>query len=107
MKLNGLRNDIEFVFSGTSSNNLAVRVGSSEHANGGKVIKLKRYVQQPKYNSAKIDFDFSLLELAESLTFNDQIQPVALPKAHLRIPDGTLCLISGWGNEYLNLLLNS
>lgn len=76
-----------------------VRVGSTTHRSGGKIIALKRIVRHPKHNASIADFDFSLLELAEPLTFSDQIQPVPLPKANAKIRDGTNVLVSGWGNE--------
>lgn len=86
-------------FSGISAEDLAVRVGSSAHASGGSIIKLKRYVQHEKYNPMITDFDYSLLELAEPLTFNKAIRAITLPDADTRIADGTKCRVSGWGKK--------
>lgn len=79
-------------------NDLAVRVGSSRHRSDGSVIKLNRVVEHKRWNSRDLDYDFALLELAQSLTYSDQIQQVALPKASTKIADGTKSLVSGWGN---------
>lgn len=81
---------------------LSIRVGSSKYASGGKLIKLKKYITHPKYSAGRFDFDFSLLELSEQLQFGDQIQPIALPKEDLKIPDGAMCEISGWGKNTIN-----
>lgn len=86
-------------FSGISADDLAVRVGSSAYASGGSIIKLKRYVQHAKYNPMITDFDYSLLELAEPLSFNKGIRAIGLPDADTRISDGTMCRVSGWGNK--------
>lgn len=86
-----------FVCSGISSNTLSVRVGSSKHTNNGSIIKLKNYVIHPKYNGLRLDYDFSLLELEDAIEFNDKVQPITLPNQDLKIPDGTMCEISGWG----------
>uniref|UniRef100_A0A182QTY3 trypsin n=1 Tax=Anopheles farauti TaxID=69004 RepID=A0A182QTY3_9DIPT len=77
---------------------LAVRIGSSKHASEGTVVKIARVVQHSRYNDATIDFDYSLLELETELTFNDKVQPIALPKQDESIEDGTLTTVSGWGN---------
>ncbi|KFB42844.1 trypsin [Anopheles sinensis] len=77
---------------------LSVRYGSSKHAAGGTVVAVKRVVMHPGYNSATIDYDFSLLELESEVTFSDSVQPVALPKQDEEVEDGTLTTVSGWGN---------
>lgn len=76
---------------------LSVRVGSSWHANGGQIIKIDRIVNHPKYHFPAYDYDFSLLHLSETLKFNDVVQPIDLPDEHTEIPDGTLCITTGWG----------
>lgn len=62
---------------------ITVRVGSSSHQDGGYIIKLKGFpVQHPEYDTHSLDFDFSLLESDEPLTFSGQIQSIALPEAN-------------------------
>ncbi|XP_059622965.1 trypsin-1-like [Phlebotomus argentipes] len=75
-----------------------LRVGSSYHAKGGKVVNVKRIVQHPQWNPQTIDYDFALLELAETLTFSEACQPVDLPEQDQDVEDGALLLVSGWGN---------
>jgi trypsin len=82
---------------GSSANALRVRVGSSQHAEGGQLVNVKRVVQHEKFNYNTIDFDFSLLELAEELEFDTVKQKVKLPEQDEPVKDGTLCEVTGWG----------
>ncbi|XP_055316131.1 trypsin-4-like [Sitodiplosis mosellana] len=81
----------------SSSGSYSVRVGSSRHASGGSIIKVKKVYQHEKYNPSITDFDFSLLELAEPLTFGNAIKSIALPNEDIKIADGIDALVSGWG----------
>lgn len=87
--------------SNSSASYLSLRIGSSYRRSGGSIVNLSRVVQHKNYNPSRIDFDFSLLELSKPLTFNDQIQPIALPEADTVIQDGAVCLVSGWGENVL------
>lgn len=66
------------------------------------MIKVNRVVQHKKYNSNTVDYDYALLELAESLQFSNEVEAVALPNADTRVADGTKSLVSGWGNKIHN-----
>lgn len=77
---------------------ITVRLGSSENESGGVLHKVKRIVQHKQFNAKTIDYDYSLLELVNSIDFNDNTKPVALPSAEDRVSDNTTCLVSGWGN---------
>lgn len=83
---------------------LAVRVGSSAHGSGGMKIKIKRSVRHPNNSFFRNDYDFSLLELDQSLSFNERIQPIALPDVDTKIADGTMCRVSGWGKNAIKKL---
>ncbi|XP_031633643.1 trypsin-3-like [Contarinia nasturtii] len=83
---------------GTPADAFGVRVGTSLRYSG-KLIGVKRIINHEKFNMIFPDFDFTLLELAEPLTFSESIQPIALADADLKIEDGTMCLISGWGKS--------
>jgi len=78
-----------------------VRVGAHDLRNNeanAKTIAIKRIVSHPRYNANNLQNDFCLLELAESLTFNEHVQPVCLADA----ADGFTnqeCFITGWGND--------
>nr|AAB37260.1 early trypsin precursor [Culex quinquefasciatus]AAK50138.1 early trypsin [Culex quinquefasciatus] len=75
-----------------------IRVGSSEKGSGGQILKLKRIVQHPQYDGSIIDYDFSLLELAEELELDDSHTTIALPEQDEPVTDGAICRVSGWGN---------
>lgn len=78
-------------------NAFGIRAASSMFASGGTVIKVKKYINHPKNGEVAFDYDFSLLELAEPIQFNDRMQPIALPEEDLKVPDDAMCEISGWG----------
>ncbi|XP_317174.3 trypsin-5 [Anopheles gambiae] len=73
-----------------------VRVGSSEHASGGTVIRVARIVPHPMHGS-KNNYDIALLELKNELTFSEKVQPIALPEQDEPIEEGTMGIVSGWG----------
>nr|P35037.5 RecName: Full=Trypsin-3; Flags: Precursor [Anopheles gambiae] len=77
---------------------LAVRLGSSRHASGGTVVRVARVLEHPNYDDSTIDYDFSLMELESELTFSDVVQPVSLPDQDEAVEDGTMTIVSGWGN---------
>ncbi|XP_050078328.1 trypsin-5-like [Anopheles maculipalpis] len=74
-----------------------VRVGSSEHASGGTVMKLARIIPYPHHSSSTNNYDIALLELKDELTFSNKIQPVVLPEQDEPIVEGTMGIVSGWG----------
>ncbi|XP_058822831.1 trypsin-1-like [Topomyia yanbarensis] len=83
---------------GASASSIRVRVGSSMHASGGKVIAVGRIVQHPQFNYSIIDYDYSLLQLRKAIVLGDNSQAIELPKQDEAIEDGSLCVVSGWGN---------
>lgn len=82
--------------SGRDLNSLSVRVGSSWHGAYGEVINISRIVDHPKYSY--YNYDFSLIQLAKTLHFDEKTKPIALPDADTQIADGTMCTTTGWGN---------
>ncbi|EAT34029.1 AAEL013712-PA [Aedes aegypti] len=78
--------------------NLQVRIGSSQHASGGQLIKVKKVNRHPKYDEVTTDYDFALLELEETVTFSDSCAPVKLPQKDAPVNEGTCLQVSGWGN---------
>lgn len=83
---------------GASVSNLRVRVGSTKHASGGQVIAISRIFQHPQFSYSTIDYDYSLLQLAKTLSLNNSSHVITLPEQDESLPDGTLCEVSGWGN---------
>lgn len=85
-----------FCFSGQRARDLTLVVGTSTHAEGGTRVTIKRIVQHHLFNS-KIDYDFSLLELSDTLEFSDKMQHIKLAAPPKSVNDGGLCLVTGWG----------
>lgn len=55
-------------------------------------------MQHHLFNYSSIDYDFSMLKLSEPLNFSSSVQPIKMASVADRIRDGTLCLVTGWGN---------
>ncbi|NWI99335.1 TMPSC protease, partial [Crypturellus undulatus] len=53
----------------------------------------------PKFRKETFENDIALFKLDSSVRYNDYIQPICLPSAHLYLSfdNGTACYISGWG----------
>lgn len=39
-----------------------------------------------------------MLKLAQTLSFSASVQPIKLARIIEKIPDGSMCLVTGWGN---------
>lgn len=81
-----------------SAAGLSIRLGSSEYARGGELVKIKTIHQHEKFDPYTIDFDYSILELENPISFDKTKQPVMLPKQDEDVKDGTNAVVSGWGN---------
>ncbi|XP_055596186.1 trypsin-1-like [Uranotaenia lowii] len=82
-----------------SSNNpgFSIHIGSSNNQRGRKV-DLKRAIRHHKYNSNTLDYDFTLLETAEKLSYSQSVKAIALPKQDEFVAAGSMCTTSGWGS---------
>lgn len=69
---------------------ILVRLGSVENEKGGVIHKVKRIVQHEQYSGRTVDYDYSLLELEETIEFNGQAKPVGLPGIEERVIDNTV-----------------
>lgn len=83
-----------------------IRAGSSDRTNGGVLLKVKSVIAHPAYDNENLNYDFSLLELAENIGFGRSIQSVSLPEADEISDDGSMCTVSGWGDT-LNYIENN
>lgn len=83
---------------GNAAKYIMVRAGSDMTKSGGVLVGVQKIHQHEKYNNQLIDFDYSLLQLAQPLNFSKSIQPIGLPDQDDPVEDGTMCLVSGWGN---------
>lgn len=86
-----------------------VRVGS-KYLNRGRKVAVSRHFVHPMWSAKNkehpFDFDFQLLELAEPLKFDDNIQPIKL--AHIEdMVIGKIVTVTGWGNTEENVSTNN
>ncbi|CAN0223869.1 unnamed protein product, partial [Lampetra planeri] len=59
---------------------------------------VSRVIVHERYNTTSHDYDVALMELSDSVSFTDYVQPVCLPARFQRFPyPGKSCFISGWG----------
>ncbi|BCS17673.1 S1 family serine peptidase [Aspergillus puulaauensis] len=77
---------------GSSASSLKVRVGSLEHAAGGRLIQVVKVIQHPNYNRNTRDSDFAILHLASSVA---DIEPVAISEQ--ATITGAPVSLYGWG----------
>ncbi|XP_072281047.1 anionic trypsin-2-like [Pyxicephalus adspersus] len=59
-------------------------------------IQSAKVIRHQRYNSYTIDNDIMLIKLSAPAQLNEVVQPIPLPSQC--VPDGTTCLVSGWGN---------
>ena len=60
--------------------------------------EIAELILHPSYDDIKNhDYDFALLRLNRSATFNDRVRPACIPGHNTSFPIGTECYISGWG----------
>lgn len=81
-----------------TTSSLSIRAGTTTKNTGGVVLQVKTIHQHEKYNSQTIDFDFSIVELAESFRLSNLISPIHLIEESVEVEDGKMCTVSGWGN---------
>ena len=60
-----------------------------------QVITLARIIQHEDFDTFTYSNDIALLQLSEPLTFDDNVQQIALPESG-QASEGD-CLVSGWG----------
>lgn len=77
--------------------NLTVRVGSTECGNGGSVYQVKGFMKHNKFDHKTVDYDFALLELEESIQFNEGARPIKLIDSQRKPSDKDAVLVTGWG----------
>ncbi|XP_061424689.1 enteropeptidase-like [Lethenteron reissneri] len=72
----------------------------SSDLNSSTVVarNVSRVIVHERYNTTSHDYDIALMELSDSVSFTDYVQPVCLPARFQRFPyPGKSCFISGWG----------
>ena len=59
---------------------------------------MARIHKHPFYNLYTLDYDVALLELAGPVRRSRLVRPICLPEPAPRPPDGSRCVITGWGS---------
>lgn len=82
--------------------NLTVRIGSTESGNGGSVYQVKKFMKHDEFDHKTVDYDFALLELENSIQFDDAAKPIKMidrqQQASDKTTDGVPVLVTGWGS---------
>lgn len=83
-----------------SPRGLQVRVGSSDSVEGGVLYPVNRTILHNFYGGLFYpDFDFGLIQLNRTITFDVGAKAVRIPKVNdADIRPGQICLVSGWGD---------
>lgn len=76
---------------------LEIRAGSTFKDYGGVLVKVQMIIEHPYFDTDSVDFDVSILKLAQPLNFTDFIKPIPLAEPWDEWPPGTFGLITGWG----------
>lgn len=78
---------------GSRAKNIQIRAKSSTYDDGGEVSDVIKIIKSPKYNAKTTNNDVCILKLSTAIltTF------VKLPSKNQELPDGTSCVVSGWG----------
>lgn len=77
----------------------SVRLGSTQHADGGQPLGLRQIIRHASYDAVTHDNDLALLLLESSLKFTQQLQAVPLASVHDRLTPDTRLYVSGWGYQ--------
>lgn len=77
-----------------------VRAGATDRFNDGKLYSVEKLIHHQNYGGRNNpDYDYGLIRLDEALSFNEQIQPINLPRVDdADIENNRMCLLSGWGS---------
>ncbi|XP_017051290.1 trypsin-1 [Drosophila ficusphila] len=77
----------------------AIRAGSSEWAQGGSYIRVKRIVPHPKFHEpTRMNNDIAIVQLQQPLVYSEEIQPINLVSTQNRIQPTAQLFVSGWGS---------
>ncbi|KAM9726187.1 mastin-like [Dama dama] len=78
-----------------------VQVGQLRLCDPDRLMKVTEIIPHPDYDhllSAKGGADIALLRLESPMTLSPHVRVVSLPPASLRVPEGKMCWVTGWGD---------
>ena len=77
-----------------------LRIGSANKNNGGRIIKVKKYLLHPKYDKRTYrDYDFCVLYFQERITFSTKVARIEIVKQDERQVQSQ-CVIAGFGMDW-------
>merc|ERR1711976_801628 len=83
---------------GSTASSIAVLVGEHRIDDGQFTrIGLSAINDHPNYNDRSLNNDYSILTLAEPVTFSDKVRPACLPSNAAEEYIGRTATVSGWG----------
>ncbi|KAF5284632.1 hypothetical protein FQR65_LT13463 [Abscondita terminalis] len=77
-----------------------VRAATGTVNSGGLLFDVLEIRQHPQFNNVTYDFDVALLILKTALIFQPGIRAIPLQPKGVEIPDGTPCVVTGWGAKF-------
>ncbi|XP_067627437.1 trypsin [Eurosta solidaginis] len=80
-----------------SASQMRVRLGSTNHTSGGKMVKVLKIVAHPYYNKEKSINDIGVVKLAEDVAESSAIRYIKLAKNSPAT--GTAAVVTGWGSK--------
>lgn len=75
-----------------------IRVGSSRASRGGKVYEVAKIILHPDYDKTPFDNDFALIQVKDSINFNDKQKAIKLPVESKVVWPNMDVLVSGFGD---------
>ncbi|XP_011180898.1 trypsin [Zeugodacus cucurbitae] len=78
-----------------TADQLQVRLGSTSHKTGGKLVKVRAFYAHPGYNKEQRQNDVAIVKLAEPVAESASIRYIDL--AQTSPVTGTSAVVSGWG----------
>ncbi|XP_050323044.1 trypsin-like [Bactrocera neohumeralis] len=79
----------------TTADQLQVRLGSTSHKSGGKLVNVRAFYAHPGYNKNQRQNDVAIVKLAEPVAQSASIRYIEL--AEETPVSGTTAVVSGWG----------
>lgn len=89
--------DVIIGTAGSKANELIVRVSSDRHAAGGFILAVIKINSHPSFNQETFEYDFSILQVFGYFFTTSRMQIIPLPDANDSISNGSLGLVTGWG----------
>lgn len=74
-----------------------INAGTNNMQEMGQIVNVTMVTPHPNYDKTRHILDIMVLKLDKALTFNDQVQPIQLPRSGFEVPENEDLMVSGWG----------